>query len=192
MTHLILIGAGGHAKVVADALASEGKTFTHYVDSNPAPWLESIGVSRLSEAELEAILSTGPELVLGMGGITPESLARRVALMRGYEAKGATFPPIIDESVILGSGITVEEGAHILAHATINAGAHIGAAVIINTASLIEHDAHIEEGAHIAPRAIVLGAARVGPAAFVGAGAVVVQGASVPPAGFVKALRVHK
>jgi sugar O-acyltransferase (sialic acid O-acetyltransferase NeuD family) len=191
MTGYILIGAGGHAKVVADAIASEGKTITHYVDPNPAPWLDALGAMHITESDLSRIIE-GAELVLGLGGITPESLARRTALMAKYEEMGASFPPIIDESATLGSDIAVEDGAHILAGTIINAGARIGAGAIINTAAVIEHDAIIETGAHIAPRAVVLGAASIGAHAFVGAGAVVVQGRSVAKNAFVKALTVHK
>lgn len=189
---LILIGAGGHAKVVVDALASQKKPLAAYVDPTPAPWLEAMGVKRMTDAELDALLPTSPELVIGFVGLTTDALERRLDLMRQYRTKGAFFPAIIHASATIGSSVSIGFGAQILAASVINPFAAIKDAAIINTAAIIEHDAIIGEGAHIAPRAVVLGNARIGDTSIIGSNAVVIQGSIVKARSFVKALSVHK
>jgi UDP-perosamine 4-acetyltransferase len=186
---LILIGAGGHAKVVVDALASQGRTLAGFVDTNPAPWLGAI--PHLSEQELEGQLAH-VELVMGFVGLQVASLDRRLQVQRSYTARGAVFPPVIHATATLGSEVALGAGVQVLAGAIVNAHALIGEAAIINTAAVVEHDAHVGAGSHIAPRAVVLGGARVGELCFVGCNAVIIQNAKLNPHSFVKALSIHQ
>ena len=189
---LFLIGAGGHAKVVAAALASQGKAITAYVDDNPASWLDSQHIPHISEAQLEAQLGTNPELVIGFVGLTLEALERRSQCMRDYQAKGAIFPSITHASAIIGSPVSLGAGVQILAGAVVNPYAIIKDGAVINSAAVIEHDAIIGAGSHIAPRAVVLGGAILGEHCFIGANAVIIQGVKVEQKTFVKALSLRK
>lgn len=189
---LMLIGAGGHAKVVAAALATQSKTIAAYVDPNPASWLESQGVPRLSEEELSLRLQDSPELVIGFLGLTPDALRKRAQLMKEYQALGATFPSVVHASATIASPVALGAGVQVLTGAVINPYAVIKDGAVINTGAVVEHDAIIGAGAHIAPRAVVLGAGRVGECSFIGANAVVIQGVNVEPNSFVKALSVRR
>lgn len=183
MSQLCLIGAGGHGKVVADAARLNDHVIVAYADRQAADWLD---VRRLDDDAI-AGLPADVALAIGLGGMKPDTLARRldlVARLRGVRA----MPPIIHPGAIIASGSMVADGAVILAGACINPAARIGFAAIINTGALVEHDVVVDKGAHIAPGAIILGGARIGQAAMVGAGAVVLPGAEVPAGYLVKAL----
>ncbi len=189
---LILIGAGGHAKVVLAALASQGKSITAYVDPNPASWLDAQSIPRLSEAELQALLPQAPELIIGFMGLTTEALERRRALMQDYQSKGAHFPAVTHAAATIGSPVVLSAGVQVLSAAVVNPYAIIKDGAVVNSGAVVEHDAIIGAGAHIAPRAVVLGEARIGECSFIGANAVVVQGVNVEAKTFVKALSVRK
>ncbi len=188
---IILIGAGGHAKVLADALDSQGQTITAYVDPNPSAWLDALNIPRISESDLQAQLPA-VTLVIGFVGLSIEALIRRAAIMRDYIAQGANIPPVIHASAIIGQHVRVGAGVQILAGSIINAYATLEDGVVINTGAVIEHDAHISACTHVAPRAVVLGSAHIGEACFVGANSVVIQGANLKPHSFIKALSIHQ
>ena len=185
----ILIGGGGHAKVVYDAITASGGVVTAYTDPKPSSWLEDVGLPRLTDEALDKALCDSQALALSFVGLDCPSLERRYALMVRYGTK-ASFPAIIHPSAVVSPWAKLSPGVQVMAGAIINAYAHIGAGAIINTRAVIEHDAHIGEGVHIAPGAVVLGAARVGEASYIGSNAVIVQNVTVKAKTFVKAASV--
>lgn len=188
ITHnIILIGAGGHAKVLLDVVQPAA-----YVDPKPNEWLNGKGIKHMSEEELNALLPQKPLLMMGFVGLSCDALARRQALMMDYIKRGAQFPAIIHPAASASPWAIIHDGVQILPGAIVNAHATLREGAIINSGAIVEHDAIVGKGAHIAPRATVLGGASVGEGAFIGSGAVIVQGALVPSGYFVKALTVHR
>lgn len=171
-----LIGAGGHARALVEALTSSGEQVHAYVAREVADWLP---VRRCEEADLPA----GAAVVIGIGGVTPPSLERRVGLCQ----TGWMPFTVVHPRSIVSATARIEAGAQILAGAVIQPNARIGRLAIVNTGAIVEHDAEVGEGAHIAPGSIVLGGAKVGRFALVGAGSVVLPFATVPEKALVKA-----
>ena len=189
---LILIGGGGHAKVVYDALKAQGGTLSGYIDPNASTWLQQYGVPMLTEAQLTERLGTHPKLVMGFVGLNCDSLERRYTALERHMEQGAVFPIIIHPSAVISPSAMISPGVQVMAGAVINSHARIGEGAIINTGAVVEHDAQVGAGVHIAPRAVVLGGAQVGEISYIGSGAVIVQQTVVARKTFVKALRVHK
>jgi sugar O-acyltransferase (sialic acid O-acetyltransferase NeuD family) len=174
---LVLVGAGGHAKALVEALAARGLAVTAYVDRADCAWLP--GIHRYESDDYSGDhLANG--FLLGMGAVNPEGLARRLDLFRRYVARGWRALAVVHPAALLSTSATLGEGSQTLAGAVVQPGATVGAAAIVNTGAIVEHDSTIGDGSHIAPGAIVLGDVRVGACAMIGAGAVVLQGASVP------------
>ncbi|MDX1975783.1 MAG: hypothetical protein SFT92_08950 [Rickettsiales bacterium] len=188
---LILIGAGGHAKSLQDALISQNLGFTHYVDVESKGWADENNIVRMHEEALAKLLASGPQLVMGFVGADVASLQKRLQLMRDYQSKGATFPAIIHASAIVSTKATLAAGINILAGAVLNGYSSLAEGVIVNTAAVIEHDAQIGAGTHIAPRSVVLGGAKVGDCCYIGSNAVMVQNSTVASNQFIKSLTVH-
>jgi len=174
---LILIGAGGHAKTLVEALAAAGVEITAYVDRAACAWLPGL---RRYESDDAAKDHDGEGFVLGMGAVNPDGLARRLDLFRRYAARGWSSPSVVHPSAIVSENAVLSEGSQALAGAILQPGASVGAAAIVNTGAIVEHDSVVGEGAHVAPGAIVLGGCRVGACSMIGAGAVILQGAAVP------------
>jgi sugar O-acyltransferase (sialic acid O-acetyltransferase NeuD family) len=182
----VLVGAGGHAKGVAEALELLGRPVAIYVDPIRADWLKAA-----HQVDDDAIAPAAGALVMGVGGVTPEALQRRLALLDRYIARGFTAPPVVHPMAVVSPRAQLGEGVIVLAGAVVQPDARIGRGALVNTRALVEHDAVVGEGAHIAPGAIVLGAATVGACSMIGAGAVVLPGAAVPPMAIVAAATRH-
>lgn len=187
---LIVWGAGGHGRVVADAAQAAGWTVLGFADRDPA----LVGQARpgqpavlFTEAELRVGLTTGKGLpaglstvALGVGG----NAARRQALSW---IPARYLRPVIHPSAVVSPVAEIGPGTVVFATAVVNAGARIGAGVIVNTAAVIEHDVVVEDGAHLSPGAILAGGAVIGAGAWVGAGAIVIPGCRVGRASVVGA-----
>ncbi len=181
---LILVGAGGHARNVIEMLPAAGHELIGYVDPNPCAWINRPHWKHESETKS---LPKDVGVVLGIGGVTPDQLKKRMQLLNSYRGLGRAAPAIVHPQAIVSKSAVVGEGSHVMAGVVLQANSKIGAGVIVNTGAIVEHDAQVEDGVHVAPGAIVLGAVSVGACTMVGAGSVVVQSTKVPGATLIKA-----
>jgi sugar O-acyltransferase (sialic acid O-acetyltransferase NeuD family) len=181
---LVLVGAGGHARALVEALGARGLALSAYVDRAECAWLPGLRRYDNDDASKD---HDEDGFVLGIGAVNPDGLARRLELFRRYAARGWTAPAVVHPAAVVSVSAALGAGSHILAAAVVQPGTAIGAAAIVNTGAIVEHDSTVGEGAHVAPGAIVLGGVRVGACAMIGAGAVVLQGASVPDRALVPA-----
>ena len=178
---IIVIGAGGHAAVLADALLAAGASVLGFTDPRP-----EIAGTRLCGLPVlggdEVLQGYSPEaahLVNGIGGVRPHVLRRTV--QQRLESQGWHFVGVRHPSAIVSPFAQVSDTVQLLARCVVQAHARLGEGSIVNTAAVVEHDVQLGEFVHVAPGAIVCGAVRVGQESHVGAGAVLRQGVSVGP-----------
>jgi UDP-perosamine 4-acetyltransferase len=171
----VIIGAGGHARVVIDCLrGSSAKLALIAVDCNKSLHGSSLdGVSIVGGDEVLGGLAAGTSFTIGLGATSPAS-ARRALFERAVGA-GLTPLTVIHPSAIIAFDVEVGRGCQIFAGAILNPGCTLGDNAIVNTGAIVEHDCRISDHAHIAPGACVGGGVTVGTAAHVGLGASVLQ-----------------
>ncbi len=178
MRPVVIIGDGGHAKVIADALMESGcqvlgftsKKNWHDISFDLIP-----GVPLLGSDEALRRYQTGEiYLANGLGGVDCSGLRRD--LQHTLEMKGWTFMTVRHPTAFVSQFAEISNGVHLLAGCIVQAGARIGTGSIVNTAAVIEHDCMVGTYVHVAPRAIVCGSTEVGSDSHIGAGAVVRQG----------------
>ena len=174
----LLIGAGGHGKVVADAVNSHGNTISCYVDPKPSPWLNSFRFPN-DRAAMDAEKER-PPIAMGLGGIKPKDLTWRLDLYELYKRAGFKAPPVIHSHSWVSPTARLDDGVVVLAGAIVQPGAAVGACCIINTGAIVEHDCVIDDGCHVAPGAVVLGGCSIGRCCLIGAGAVLLPGSFLP------------
>jgi UDP-perosamine 4-acetyltransferase len=182
---VIVVGAGGHAVVVADALLAQGREVLGFVDVDATLHGRSLlGRPVLgSDDALEGHKAGGVELANGVGGagnlatVREGSLRRRV--QEQLEAAGWRFATVIHPQSIVSAHAAVEPSAHVLAGAVVQALARIERGAIVNTRAVVEHHAHVGAFSHIAPGAVLCGHVDVGAESHVGANAVVRQGVTL-------------
>ncbi len=174
----VVLGAGGHAKVVLETLRKEGKCKPVGLTDLRAKG-KLLGVPILGDdSVLPGLRKKGTRaFVVGVGGV-PDNHPRAAVFQHGLDA-GLTPISTVHPSAVVSPSASVGAGTMILARALVNAGAEIGRNVIVNSAAVVEHDVRIADHAHVCPGAVVCGEARIGEGAFVGAGAVVIQGVRI-------------
>ena len=172
---LLLVGTGGHARPVAEAAADNGHEVIACATRCRPDWLDVPMFG--DDDQLPASISG---FVMGLGGVEPTGLRRRLELFQHYAARSLAPVSLLHSRAFAAVDAVAADGVIVLAGALINAGAQIAEAAIINTGAIVEHDAVVEAGAHVAPGAVILGATHIGSCAMIGAGAVVLPGATVP------------
>ena len=179
---VVIIGAGGHATVVADALLEAGERVLGFTDADASLH----GTTRLGLAVLggdDALRQYRPEdvrLANGLGFVSGTGRGSvRARAQQRLEAAGWTFVGVRHPRAIVSRHATLGAGSQVLAGAIVQAGARVGANTIVNTAAVVEHDAVVGEWCHVAPRATLCGQVRVGAGSLVGAGAVLRQSISI-------------
>lgn len=164
---MILFGASGHAKVIADILIKNGVHIEKILDDNPSvKTIFNIHVEKnsLSESDhLDAIISIGNNEV-------------RKLISEKYKLN---YISAIDKNSTVSDFSKIGIGTVVMANATINAGATVGNHCIINTSSVIEHDCILEDFVHISPNASLAGNVTVGEGSHIGIGACVIQGIKI-------------
>ncbi|MDP3559068.1 MAG: acetyltransferase [Legionellaceae bacterium] len=177
---LILIGAGGHAKVLLGLIQSAGLHLLgvcapELVEQGVDIWR---GVPVLGAGKDLSIYSPAQVcLVNGVGRRIGDT--SRQCVFDQFKAQGYFFPALIHPSTYVDTSAILKEGAQVMAGAVIQADASIGENVIVNTSANVDHDCVVEAHVHIAPGAILCGNVRVCAGAFIAAGATLTQGVSI-------------
>jgi sugar O-acyltransferase (sialic acid O-acetyltransferase NeuD family) len=178
---LVVLSAGGHARVIIEALRSRGARPTAVTDRDATRVGSFLGGIPIigSDENILAMKADSVELANGLGNrasrASPGLTARRELFGR-FAALGYAFPVISHISAVIASDVSPGEGAQVMAGAIIQPGARIGRNVLINTRAVVEHDCQIGDHCHIAPGAVLCGGVSVGEETHVGAGAIVLGG----------------
>ncbi|OQW92621.1 MAG: sugar acetyltransferase [Thiotrichaceae bacterium IS1] len=176
---LIIWGASGHAKVVADIVRLEGKyEIEGFLDDiNPESRMkEFCNVHILGGREqLEVLYNSGVRhLLFGFG-----NCRARLELAKFILAKGFTLPTAIHPKSIIARDVSIGAGTVIVAGVVVNSGTTISNNVILNTCSSIDHDCFIADGVHISPGAHLAGNVHVGQGTWIGIGTAIKEGVNI-------------
>lgn len=176
MPGLLIIGAGGHGKVVADTAYETGQwEKIAFLDDR---YLELKSLLRWpilgSIAQAPLFISEYSEAIVAIGN---NSL--RFELLQYFKELGFGLATILHPTAFVSQFAKIGTGSVVFAQAAINAGAQIGSASIVNTGAAIEHDCFIGNGVHISPGVHLAGEVKVGNYSWIGIGASVVQQISI-------------
>jgi len=179
MSSIVVVGGGGHAKVVISILRKLNRYriigYSDLKDNGTllgAPYLgtdEALSPSALNQTECEAVLAVGQ---VGFG-------TSRCELWMRLRSLSLSFPFIVSPDAIVNEGVKVDGGVTVMDGAIVNSGATIGYGAIVNTHSIIEHDVILADWVHVAPGATVCGGVKVGRYSMIGAGATVIEGLAI-------------
>lgn len=177
---LILLGAGGHAKVLLSLLRALNRDVMGICD--PGLAAQSLADWRGArvlgdDAALDQIDPAGVELINGMGQLT--SNCYRQMLHQKMKQKGFVFATVIHPAAWVDESAQLAEGVQVMAGAVIQADCVVAEGSIINTKASVDHDCRIGEHVHIAPGATLCGGVVVGREAFIGSGATVIQSKTI-------------
>jgi UDP-perosamine 4-acetyltransferase len=176
---VVVVGAGGHAKVLLDALSRSGVAVAGLTDADAGKRGKLFaGVPVLGD---DGVLDKHPPastlLVNAIGSI--EWMTSRQKVYERLKAAGYRFLTVIHPSAVIAPDAVLGEGVQVMAGAIIQAGAKIGANSILNTGAQVDHDGVIGAHVHLSPGVILSGAVTVGDGTHVGTAATIVQGLRV-------------
>jgi sugar O-acyltransferase (sialic acid O-acetyltransferase NeuD family) len=176
MTPVWVIGSGGHAKVVVDALrAVGGFEVVGVLDDDPGRLgADVLGAPVLGPASPSALDRHGVRLAAVAVG-SNRARAEVAARLGGRTAWAAAAHP----RAHLAPGVTIGPGSFAFAGAVVQPGTTVGAHVVLNTSCSVDHDCRVGDFAHVAPGARLAGGVTVGEGALIGMGACVLPGRTV-------------
>lgn len=172
MKGLLVIGAGGHGKVVADTAQECGQWDRIGFLDDRYPELLKSGAWPVIGKVSDAVNKKGElsDVVVGIGDNT-----QRTSLIISLKSAGRIISNVIHPQSFVSSYATIGEGTVIFAQAAVNVDVEIKAGCIINTGASIDHDCIINDGVHVSPGATLAGLVNVGQHTWVGIGASIRQ-----------------
>lgn len=174
MTRIIVYGAGGHGKVVIDAIESS------------LPYGQILGVID-DNVDLHGTAYAGYSVLGGFDELRKYDGSREykdyglvVAIARNAIRKriykrvcqlACDLITVVHSTALIAKGVVIGPGSMIMAGAIVNPGVTLGTSVVINTGSIIEHDCVVHDFVHVGPGCIFAGAVEAGESSFIGVGA---------------------
>jgi len=182
MQPVIILGAGGHARVLVDILRIDGREIIGVLDNKRIlDGKEFLKLSILGDDDFLLVsnnyLPEDVELVNGIGSVNIP--VRRKEVFIKFKQKKYVFATLVHAKAIIARDVCIGEGSQIMAGAILQSGSCIGENVIINTGASLDHDCIIGAHVHIAPGAVISGGVVVGEQTHIGVGAVIIQGVNI-------------
>ena len=176
MISLVLIGGGGHAKVVAAIVGKIGRYqivgYTAPIAGSAPLNLSYLGTDEILPDLLASKRVTGAAIGIGIIEIN----GKRAALHRSVAAHGLSLPSIVSPTAVVNEPARIGNGTVVMDGVVINPGAMIGELCIVNTNATVEHDCTVGSYSHIAPGAVLCGGVTVGEETLIGTSACVLPG----------------
>lgn len=172
MKKLVIIGASGHGKVVADIAAQKGYAFISFLDDDPAvkecAGYPVIGVTEDAErfADSDFFVAVGNAKI-------------RARIQKQLIGKKLRIATLIHPHSVIAPDVRIGAGTVIMAGTVVNPGTVIGEGCIINTGATVDHDNVISDYVHISVGSHTAGTVHIGESTWLGAGAIVSNNISI-------------
>lgn len=164
MNKLIIVGAGGHGKVIADIAMKIGYTNICFIDDNAIG--EVLGFPIIGETtDLSKLNDSSTDFVMAIGNNNV-----RQSIAESYDVNWVT---LVHPSAQIAVDVIIDVGTVVMASAVVNPSTKIGKHCIINTGAIVEHDNVIEDYVHVSPNVALGGTVCIGSLTHVGIGATV-------------------
>jgi len=173
---IILVGGGGHCKVVIDALLQQDKyDIVGIIDLQERVGNKISGIPIIgADSELENYYKKGIRFsLITTGSIGNPNL--RIKLFNLAKKIGFEFPNVVHPNATVSKSAEIGKGNYIAPGVIINSGSIVGNNCIINTGALIDHDCRIGDFVHIAPGVVVSGGVDIGKYSHIGTGSSIIQ-----------------
>lgn len=176
---VIVIGAGGHAKVLIDAMLLMNLTIIGIVDADDNKLGERIFDIPILGGDLyiKKFAAEEIDLVNAIGSVAIPDLRKRIYVK--FKELGYSFRTVVHPEAVISPYAILGEGVQAMAGAVIQAGCEVGCNSIINTRSALDHDCQIGRHVHIAPGVTLSGSVSVGDRTHIGTGATIIQGRKI-------------
>lgn len=163
---ILIIGASGHGKVVADIAQKNGYTDIAFLDDDVSK--RQCGKYKVIGTSDDAILHDGDNFIVAIG-----NAKTRQHIQINLLGKGLSVVTLVHPGATIAGDVKVGIGTVVMAGVVINSDVKLGNGVIVNTSSSIDHDCIIEDFVHISVGSHIAGSCQIGKRTWIGAGAIV-------------------
>ena len=170
---LLILGAGGHGRAVADLATACGWTVAGFTD-RPGADTKVLG----GDDDLPA-LARSMTVDAGVIGVGNSVLQRRAELFDRLRESGLAIPTLVHPRAMLSSSARAGAGTVVFPGAVLGAGVTVADNVVIYSGAVVEHDCRIADHAYVSPGAVLSGSVVLEIGAFIGAGAVILPGVTI-------------
>lgn len=172
---LLIYGASGHGKVVADAARASGWEVAGWADDDVDKRERDLAGHRVLTIGVDDTARVAEERQLAVHIAVGDNEAR-FRLAASLDHRGAKWGSVVHPSAVVASSAVLGEGTFVAAGAVLNPDVVTGRHVIVNTSASVDHDCTLGEFAHVSPGARLGGAVRVGARSHIGIGATLRNG----------------
>ena len=165
---LIIIGAKGHGKVVADIAIKQNKWKSIAFLDDDVTIKTNMGLDVIGQTDDAFKYKDDADFFVAIG-----NNATRENLQENLKKEGFSITTLIHPSTIIGTDVEIGIGTAIMAGVVINSATRIGQGCIINTSCSVDHDNVIEDYVHISPGAHIAGTVKIGKGSWIGIGSVI-------------------
>lgn len=177
---LLILGAGGHGRAVADLAAECGFTVAGFTDRAPGPDV-------LGGDDAVAALARDGKIGGAVVGVGNTALDRRAELFAMLKSLGVATPSLVHPRASVSRTCRMGQGVVAFPNVVLGAGVLIGDNVVLYSGVIVEHDCRVADNAYLSPGVILAGSVTIEAGAFLGMGALVVPGVTVRKGARVKA-----
>ncbi len=174
MKDVLIFGAGGHAKVVADILLQSGRSKVRAFVDDRLAGQSLLGIPVIEEKA--AWLEENCDALVAIG----DNFIRSKVVKKILDyAPAISFGTAVHPTAVIASHVILGTGVVVMANAVINSATEIGAHCIVNTSASVDHDCVLSAFSSIAPGATLGGNCMIGDYSAVSIGAVLIHGIRV-------------
>lgn len=168
MDSILLYGASGHGKVIADIAKNNGHILAGFIDDDvqKQTFLGLKVYHHIADFKLQNF-----KLIISVGN---NKIRKQIVEKLNY-----SYATLIHASALISSSSKIGVGSVLMPNAIVNTCSKVGNHAIINTAAVVEHDCEIQNFVHISPNATIAGGVKIGEGTHIGAGAVVIPGVKI-------------
>lgn len=179
MKKIVLVGGGGHCKVIIDIIKSTNEYEIVGVTDNNKIGEKLLDVPIIGNDDMlpELFKSGVKNAFVSLGALN--NIEVRDKIYNKLKNVGFNIPKLIHNKAVVSPYTEIHDGTCIMAGAIVNAGAVINENCIINTSSVIEHDCIIGRNTHVSPRSCIAGGCSIGENSHIGAGCCIIQGINI-------------
>lgn len=176
---VVILGGGGHARVVIEALRCAGHAIAGVIDPKPEVAMQlPAGIAWLGK-DLSRARAGDVRLAIGVGSLDVGAKNPRPTLFAEAKAGGFEVLTFRHPSAIVAGDVALGEGTQVMAGAILQPGIRTGVNCIVNSGASLDHDCRIGNHVHVAPGAVLSGTVEIGDGCHLGTGAIVIQNVKI-------------
>ena len=171
MNKLVIVGASGHGRVLADIAECVGYSDISFLDDSD---VKVCGKYIVIGKSSDAALHKDSDFIVAIGNARVRS-----SIQNALTAAGLNLVTLIHPSAVISSSATIGAGSAVMAGAVINPYAKIGKGCIVNTCASVDHDCILGDFVHVSIGAHIAGTVQIGNNTWIGAGATVINNVEI-------------